>query len=428
MNNFWNDEIEETRFERLNKSLDVDVLVVGGGICGILSAYKLTQEGLRVVLVEKDRIGCERTAKTTAVATALQDLLYFDTIKKIGLDETKAYIDLTHKAIFEYERLSKEYDFDFEKTSSFKYFTDNELLNKEIFAIKSLGYKPKKLNAIPYIDGIAGAIELENQAQFNPLKLIYQLAKKIKIYENTNIIKIEPNIAYDNDNNIIFAKHIIMTTGYPIFKLKGLFALRLTQKKSYAMVIKNDNLDIPINAIGDGCKDIYYRSYKDMLIIGGNDSNCGEFDGGFKPLIEYIDKHFYNHEIIDKWINQDTISLDNLPYITKYKRSIYISTGFNMWGMTNSMISAMLFTDMILKRRNRYKNLFSIKRTMPYRPLFINIKNSIFNFFKIGKRCNHLGCVLKYNKELEEYECPCHGSKYDKSGNVIFNPGRNKKI
>ncbi len=427
LNDFWKKDINELSFKKLNKNIDTDVLIIGGGICGILCAYKLKSLGLRVVVVEKDKIASQRTNKTTAVATALQDLLYFNTIKNCGIDETKAYIDLTHKAILEYERLSKKYNFDFEKTSSYKYFNDIEILNKEIFALRSLGYKPKKLEIIPYIEGIAGAIELENQAQFNPIKLIYELAKELEIYEYTEVIKIEPNIAYTKDNNLIFAKNIIMATGYPIYKIKGLFPLRLTQKKSYVTVIKHNNLNISINAVGEGDKDIFYRSYKDYLIIGGNDSKTGEFDGGFRITDEYIKKYFSNCEIVDRWINQDTISLDGLPYISIFKKGIYIATGFNMWGMTNSMNAAILISDMIVKKRNRYFNYFSIKRKMPYKALLKNIKTAVINLFRFGKKCNHLGCTLKYNKELDEYECPCHGTKYDKDFNAIFNPGSDKR-
>lgn len=425
MSEFWYNENNIPSFKKLDSNLDTDVLVVGGGICGILCAYRLHKQGLKVVLVEKNKIGMQRTKNSTAVATALQDLLYFDTIKKIGIDEAKAYIDLSHKAIIEYEILSKEFSFDFEKLSSYKYFNDNEVLNKEIFAIKSLGYKPKKLEKIPYIDGIAGAIELQNQAQFNPLKLIYSLSKELQIYEDTEIVKVEPNLAFTKNNNFIFAKNIIITTGYPLYRLKGLFALKLTQKKSYVAAIRNDNQNIAINAIGDNEKDIYYRTYKDFLLIGGNDLKTGEFNEGFKPVYSFIENNFPNSEIIYKWINQDTVSLDGLPYIGKYKRNIYIATGFNLWGMTNSMISAMLISDMILKRRNRYKNFFIINRKMVKKTLLINIKNAVINLFKFGKkRCNHLGCSLKYNSEEKTYECPCHGSKYDENLNSIYNPGK----
>ena len=60
---------------------------------------------------------------------------------------------------------------------------------------------------------------------------------------------------------------------------------------------------------------------------------------------------------------------------------------------------------------------------MCFKPLLKNIVSAAKGMFKLEKkRCKHLGCALEYNHIDQTYECPCHGSKYDKDGNIIDTP------
>ena len=79
----WSGYIEKT-FPKLEKDIECDVLVIGGGICGILSAYFLNESGKKVVLLEADRICDKKSKKTTATITAIEDLMYYNLINSIG--------------------------------------------------------------------------------------------------------------------------------------------------------------------------------------------------------------------------------------------------------------------------------------------------------------------------------------------------------
>ena len=162
------------------------------------------------------------------------------------------------------------------------------------------------------------------------------------------------------------------------------------------------------------------------------------------------------------------MSLDHLPYIGKYSKkhdNIYVATGFNKWGMTGCMISAMVLNDLINNKENKYASLFYpsrlnffasicnitsnalnsinglfIKRLLISRKeikslnnddsLIIKHKKRYLGIYKdiegklhiVDVRCPHLGCILSFNKEERAYECPCHGSKFDYKGNMIYSP------
>ncbi len=425
MKSIWGNTVALDSYPALDEDISTNVLVIGGGICGILCAYNLVIEGLNVILVEQNKIAKQKTNKTTAVATILQDNLYSEMLNKVGFNKTKLFLDANLKAIQEYKRLSLKYDFDLENCPSYKY-TSSEFtkLKDEYEALKKLGIKcqVKKYNDIK-------AIEVNNQVQFNPLKLIKNLSQVLKIYENTKIIKIKNNIAYTL-NNKIYAEHIIIATGYPFLKFKGHFFTKLYQKKSYVLATDNKNFD-KINGVGINSNEIYFRTYKDFLLIGGNDSITGKNKTGFRPLYKFLKENFNNQLIYNQWINQDCHTLDYFPYvgvINKFNKHIYVSTGFNLWGMTGAMISSFVIKDIILNRKNNLIELLKPNRHLPISNRIKLLKNTFTNFFKIKTpRCSHLGCALNYNESEKCYECSCHGSKFNKNGKIIEGPA-NKNL
>lgn len=226
-------------FPSLQEDIKTDILVIGGGICGILIAYRLKKEGKNVLVVEKNRIASQRTLRTTATITALQDIMYKDLVK----EARKLYFDSCKYAIKEYQKLSKTIDFDFEMVSSYKYFRKIDDFHDEYIALKEIGFEPNIHDYQEY-----HIMEFENQAQMNPLLLIKNLVKKLNIFENTEIIKIDENKAYTKKNCIEF-NNVVVATGYPFMGIKGCFFSKMYQNKSYVIEIKN-NQNNSFNAVG----------------------------------------------------------------------------------------------------------------------------------------------------------------------------------
>lgn len=420
-------------FPTLDKDIETEVLVIGAGISGLLIADRLRKEGKKVIVVEKNRVGGERTKFTTATITALEDIRYGDLINKYGMEFAKTYLKANIGAIQKYRDLSETLDFDFESVSSYKYAKtewEREELLKEYQAILSLDYPVKWIDHWEYDMDITGAIELENQGQMNPLRLIQNLVSGLTIYEQTKIEKIQNHVAYTKEH-IIQAKYIIVSTGYPFVRRKGLYFTKLIQNKSYVAVIKDDTLPKG-NAVGWNAEDIYFRTYKEYYIFGGNDHRVGQERKGYIPILSYILKKYPNKEVEYHWVNEDTISSDGIAYIGKFCNSmpdVFVATGFNLWGMTKAMIASEIICDTILQKENEYEWIFNPKRK-PSLSFFIkNMGIAIRELLlPTTKRCGHLGCGLHYNKQEHTYECLCHGSKYDEKGNLIFNPAiHNKK-
>ena len=120
------------------------------------------------------------------------------------------------------------------------------------------------------------------------------------------------------------------------------------------------------------------------------------------------------------------MSLDGVPYIGRYSAGlpdVYVASGFNLWGMTSSMVASEILTDMVLGRKNKFASAFDTGRSMLTGQLFSNIGTTLLNLITpTPKRCSHLGCALKWNPEEQSWDCPCHGSRFDKHGRIINNP------
>ena len=420
----WEDTCTLPHFEKLNNDIKTDVLIIGGGLAGVLTAYFLKQKNIDYILCEAKRIGSGTSGKTTAVLSAQHDVLYSDLIKKHSLEYAKLYLEANLKAINEFKKIANNIPCDFEICPSFQYSDKNaEQLKKEFSALKKLDFNPKlnDKNDLPVKADLS--LGFPNQAQIHPLKFLGGIAKDLNIYENTKIEKVEGTTAF-SEKNKIFAKRIVVCTHFPIINTHGLYFTKLYQKKSY--VIALENAPKFHGTFVDNDNGFYFRNYKNLLIIGGEDHRTGKIRDGFKTVRDFAKKHFPKAEEKYAWSTQDCMSLDSIAYIGKYSKNtpnIYVATGFNEWGMTTSMISAQILCDMLCGKQNEYETIFNPSRNMVHPQIFANLGETLINFATpIPKSLTHLGCALKWNKYEHTWDCPCHGSRFSQDGQIINNP------
>lgn len=363
----WEDYLNKKEFPKLNENIETDILVIGGGISGILNARKLQDSGYNVILVEKNKIGTGTTSKTTAFLTAQHETLYQD----MALDKAKEYLELNNKAFLEYVELSKKYYFDFEYTNSCLFSKAFDTIYKEYSILKKIGHDVEILDDIPLFPLHKGIV-FKNQAIINPIKLINVLSKDLKIYEHTEVVNLESNYAILKNGKIIKFKNAIITTHYPINNKLNLLFMKLTQRKSYVVAVKSKNISgTYCNIDNNG---MYFRMYKDYLIIGGNDRDTGcicknEFKN---KVIELLNIKLDDIEY--SWTGQDCITLDGVPYIgysNVFHKNHIIVTGFNLWGFTWAMAS----TNIVLKilKENNICKLTKLQRIKVNKNLLKNI-------------------------------------------------------
>lgn len=425
MESVWEKGAPRTHFDELWGNKSTDVLIVGGGIAGILCAYKLKNAGVDCLLVEADRICGGITKNTTAKITLGHGLIYDKMLRRFGENIARLYAEAQTGAIGEYARLCKNIDCDYETQDNYVYFlSDRQKLEREVAALNRIGVKAELSRASTLPLAVAGAVRVKGQAQFNPLKFLYEIAKGLPICERTKVVELMPRKAKTNRGDISYKK-LIIATHFPILNKHGLYPLKLYQHRSYVIALKGARR-VDGMYVDEADKGMSFRNYGELLLLGGGGHRTGKQGGCWQELEAFARKHYKNAEIVGKWATQDCMTLDDIPYIGQYAKSTpdaFVATGFNKWGMTNAMVAADILCDLVRGKPNPYAAVFDPSRTMLRPQLAVNAFESAVGLLTpTAPRCPHLGCALKYNKAEHSWDCPCHGSRFTERGELIDNP------
>ncbi|WP_415298026.1 FAD-dependent oxidoreductase [Clostridium perfringens] len=471
MKSVWSESCKFRKREALNKDIKTDVLVIGAGIAGILTAYMLKQKGRDVVVIDAAEIASGNTKNTTAKITSQHDLIYSKLITEFGEEKARQYAKANELAIKKYKEIieDKRIECDFEEKSAYVYsLNEVDVLKEEAKVAKNLGIDAEFVQEVNLPFKIKGAVKFNNQAQFNPLKFLKGISNELVIYENTRALEIKENLVVTSGGNIT-ANNIVVATHYPIMNAPGYYFMKMHQERSYVLALENtseiDGMYIDLNKEGYS-----FRTYNKLLLLGGISHRTGENEeGGSYDELRKVAKRLYP-KAKEKyyWSAQDCMTIDGIPYIGRYSSetpNIYVATGFNKWGMTSSMVSAMIISDMILEKENDFSEIFSPRRfdlslsinniandLIETAKNFIAQKVSIpsseiehiknghggiieYNGEKVGvyknkegkeffvsTKCTHLGCQLSWNADELTWDCPCHGSRFDYKGRLIGSP------
>lgn len=424
MDSLWWENVQLPRFRPLKSDLKTEVLIIGGGMAGILCAHMLEQAGVDYALVEAKRLCSGVTGKTTAKVTAQHGLIYHRLLETFGAENAKKYLQANQWAVEEYQKLAGRIPCDFREQDSFVYsLDDGKKLEQEAAALERMGGSARFVNSTSLPFSVAGAVCLERQGQFHPLKFVAGMVSGLRIFERTKVLELRPGEVLTTGGRIR-AKKTIVATHFPMLNKHGSYFLKLHQNRSYVLALKNvpaiEGMYVDEKETG-----MSFRQYGDVLLLGGGGHRTGKQGGGWRELEEFARRHWPKAQTVSRWATQDCMSLDGVPYIGAYSRrtrGLYVATGFNKWGMTSSMVAARLLTDLVQEKENAWEGLFSPSRTMMRVQLASNAAQAVVGLLTPGPRCPHMGCVLKYNREEHSWDCPCHGSRFTREGEVIDNP------
>lgn len=425
MYSLWSETVTFPSFEALNKNIKTDVLIIGGGITGILTAHYLQQAGVNYILVDADTICSGITKNTTAKITSQHGLIYHKIAKKYGIDAAGLYLEANEAALWEYRKLAKEFLCDFVNETNYVYtLTRPDQLEQELDTLKKLRFNAEFAENLPLPFHTAGAVAFPNQAKFHPLKFLAELAKPLHIYEHTKVQELVDTLAVTNHGKI-FAEKIIVTTHFPFLNKHGSYFLKMYQHRSYVLALthaqKPDGM-----YVDEADKGLSFRTHQNLLLLGGGGHRTGKQGGNWQELRKFAAEHYPNAREVYHWATQDCMTLDDIPYIGQYSKhtpNLYVATGFNKWGMTSAMVAALLLRDLITGKKTPYADVFSPSRSIWHPQLFLNgLESSVNLLTPTRKRCPHLGCALKWNKAEHTWDCPCHGSRFTSKGELIDNP------
>lgn len=429
MGSLWEEGIRITRFPQLEGDTDTDVLIIGGGMAGVLTAFMLKSSGIDYVLCEAEVLGNGVTKNTTAKLTSQHGLLYDKLINEFGKKKAGLYLKANEDALDEYRRLCARIDCDFEEKDNYIYtLGSDKKIEKELIALRLLDFPAERADNLPLPFKVAGAVRFPHQGQFHPLKFLSGISADLNIREHTRVRELKKTntgIAAVTSYGKIKAKRVIVATHFPFINKHGAYFVKMYQHRSYVIAIENAP-DLDGMYLDDNENGLSFRNHKGFLLIGGGSHRTGKKGGCYDEIEAFAKKHFKNANVKYSWAAQDCITLDSAPYIGRYSsrtEGLYVATGFNKWGMTGSMLSAKLLTDLMLGNKNPYEELFSPTRTILRPTLLSNVFESAVGLLTPkAPRCPHLGCALNWNSAEHTWDCPCHGSRFTESGELIDNP------
>ena len=418
------------RFPKLSEDIRTDVLVIGGGIAGIMCAWFLKRAGVDCALAERDVLCGWNTGNTTAKVTAQHGLIYDGLIRKEGMETAGMYLAAGLSAVEQYAKLCDELDIPFERRDSFVYSrNDQGKLEREMRALEKLGYPAQFSDALRLPFSVVGAVKFPDQGQIDPLKLMARMAGQLRIYERTGVREISKEGALTEDGFKIEADQYIVATHFPLWNRHGMYFMKMYQQRSYCIALDGapEVGGMYVDEAGGG---ISFRDAGKFLLLGGGGHRTGKEGGCWQQLRQFAGRFYPKAREICSWAAQDCMTLDGIPYIGRYAKSlpnVRVATGFNKWGMTSAMTAAQILTDQVTGKQNPFGEAFEPSRPMKKGPLLRNGMEAAGNLLTFSrKRCPHLGCALQWNAAEHSWDCPCHGSRFSAEGNLLDNPAADK--
>ncbi len=483
----WTDTAERPEFSSMKESHDFETVVVGAGLTGITTALLLARAGVKVAVIEADTVGSGTSGGTTAKVTVQHGikLCYLADEKanaymkanEAGMKRITSFID----------ELKIDCDFEKTSAYVFaRSDPEVEELEKELRAYERLGVPGHMVSETQLPFDIRCALVMEDQAQFHPLKYLYGLTQEltrlgVPVWEKTRALSLErddSHVTVVTEHGTIRAESAVLATGYPLVEYPGLFFLRLHQSRSYLLAAEADapdgmyiNAGTPVNTLRS-CT----LGGRRWLLIGGfghRTAKEDQVDTGLAPSVEFLNSAFPGVNPSYGWSAQDIMTIDNLPYIgSLYKDGpgVYVATGFAKWGMTNSAAASMMITDEMTGSHmidRGIRQVFSPLRVAPgasakglltqagevireFTAGYIRIPEGSFDELEPDEgavlriegealavykdkdghtsafkaHCTHLGCPLEYNEDEKTFDCPCHGSRFSMTGEIVDGPAK----
>lgn len=358
-----------------------------------------------------------------------------------------------------------------------------QLLERDAKLANEFGFSASFLEQVPFVD--RPGVRFANQAKFHPRKYLAGLLKAIEgrgsyIFENTEADEVqEKPMAVKVGKNKIQCRYLILATHTPLMGKTGIVSATLFQSKlflytSYVIGTRIAKDQVPEASFWDTTEPYYYlridqhRDF-DYAIFGGEDHKTGQeadTKAAYGRLEETFRKLIAGAEIDHRWSGQVIETQDGLPYMGETAERQFAATGFSGNGITFGTLGAMMAVDKFLKRKNPWSELFdvhrkkikggawdyltenkdypyymvrdrlrgaegtSLKALKPDEGKILKLKGKKVAAYRDGEGnvslcspvCTHLKCIVAWNPAEKTWDCPCHGSRFKPTGEVIAGP------
>ena len=400
LHSFWERTAEFFQTAPLERSITADVVIVGAGIAGMMTAYHLSRDGRKVVVLDDGPVGSGMTSRTTAHLVNALDDRFYDIEKYHGAEGARLAAESHSAAIDQYEKIAGEesIECDFERVDGYLFLPPGgspESLDEELAAVHRAGLTAvERVERAPF-DGFdtGPALRFPRQGQVHPLRFLTGLAAAIQrrggqIFTGTHVTHIEGGASAKvktSTGHEVTAAAVVVATNSPI---NDQFVIHTKQAPYYTYVVA---LAVPRGAIPTmllwdtaqtseeaqqqlGSAPYHYvrlarDADNDVLIVGGEDHKTGQADDSeerFARLEAWARERFpAAQQVTDRWSGQVLEPIDTMAFIGRNpldEANVFIATGDSGNGMTHGAIAGVLIADLIAGRENPWAKLYEPSR------------------------------------------------------------------
>lgn len=479
-------------YPALKEDMEIDVVVIGGGITGITAAHRLIKSGKKIAVIEAYKIGGVTTGYSTGNLYIPVQPFYQTIVDKFNLETARIIAHSRQFAINYIEKIIEENKIscNFFRRDWYGYSLDNPRINieKEVELFKKMGIPIEYTKELPLPFKFKKAFHLPNQARFDPLQYVISLAENLKklgchLFENTRVTDFHEKkdvCIVTTDHAKITAKKILIATHTPI----GISSFQsfTAPYRSYVVAGKLKTTNCPDGHFWELDKPAHITSTHPeerdqnkpaLIMVSGSHHKTGQdknMRGHYQELENFLRQHLNITEISHQWSAQHYHAADNIPYIglaSRFAKHTYIATGFFADGLVYGTLAGMIMGDLVLEKNNPLETTYCSTRFKPFASAKFLAKenvNVLMQYLKdyilplaknysdlkpgegkivkihhktcavsrdknnqlhaVSAVCTHMKCLVHWNNAEQTWDCPCHGSRFTQTGQVIEGPAK----
>jgi glycine/D-amino acid oxidase-like deaminating enzyme len=385
---FWAETASLPSFEKLDHNLNVDLVVVGGGITGITTAYLAMKAGHSVALLERRKFGGWDTSYTTAHLTYVTDARLRTLTKVFGKERARLAWEAGLSGIAQITRniRAEEIECDFKWVPGYLHAPlyedateERDSLQEDADLAAEFGFHAEFVDSVPGLK--VPGVRFMHQAKFHPLKYLRGLLTALRagdcqMFEETEVERVETEpLSVKAGDYRIRCSYVVLATHNPLMGKDSVLSAALLQSKLALYTTYAVGASVPKEVIPEACYWDTADPYrflrveagpnKDFAILGGEDHKTGQIEHTDEPVVrldQAMTRLFGKADISHRWSGQVIETADGLPYIGETSERQFAATGFGGNGITFGTLAAMMALDAFSGHLNPWSELFDVHR------------------------------------------------------------------